>query len=197
MDAFQYLTKTSEETLTIQRTFLQEHGKDLVEAARLLGQCLGQGGKILVLGNGGSAADAQHMAAEMTGRMLVDRRPLAAVALTTDTSALTAIGNDYGFEQVFLRQMQALARPEDAVVAISTSGNSRNVLLAVDEAQRRGCRIIGLTGGQGGELKARCHLWLNVSAGKSSSRIQESHIFAIHSMVDLLDRYFLPKAGAV
>jgi D-sedoheptulose 7-phosphate isomerase len=134
------------------------------------------------------------MAAEMVGRMLVERRPLPAIALTTDSSNLTAIGNDYGYDHVFLRQVQALAGPHDVLLAISTSGNSKNVLLAVEAARKVGTRVIALTGGAGGLLREKCDLWLNAGLGKNSSRIQETHIFAVHSMVDLLDRFFLREA---
>lgn len=191
MDPQEYLRQTSEETVRIHQEFLREHGAGLVRAAEWLGTSIKRGGKLLILGNGGSAADAQHMAAEMVGRMLIDRRPLPAIALTTDSSNLTAIGNDFGFEQVFVKQIQALAHKNDVVLAISTSGNSRNVCAAVKEARKLGAKVIALTGGSGGELKGLCDLWLNAKLGTNSSRIQETHIFAIHSMVDLLDRFFL------
>jgi D-sedoheptulose 7-phosphate isomerase len=131
------------------------------------------------------------MAAELVGRFMMDRRPLPALALTTDTSNLTAIGNDFGYDFIFSKQIQALAKKEDLVIAISTSGNSPNVLLAIEEAKKIGCKMIGLTGGSGGKLKPLCDLCLNVSEGRNSSRIQETHIFAIHSMVDLLERFFV------
>lgn len=186
-----HLEQTAAETAAIQQRFLQECGAKVVEAARALGDCVSNGGKVLIFGNGGSAADAQHMAAEMVGRMLVDRRPLPAIALTTDSSNLTAIGNDFGYDQVFVKQVQALARPGDVVLAISTSGNSKNVILAVEVARAAGCKVIGLTGGSGGKLKELSDILLTASLGKNSSRIQETHIFAIHSMVDLMDRFFL------
>jgi len=159
-----------------------------------MGEVLSAGGKILIMGNGGSAADAQHMAAEMVGRMLVDRRPLPAIALTTDSSALTALANDFRYEEVFSRQIAALARPGDMVVAISTSGKSANVILAVKAAKKIGCKVIGLTGGQGGELGGLSDFRLNVSAGQNSSRIQETHLFIYHSLVDLVDRFFLSSS---
>ncbi len=187
-----YLIKTSQETIAIHTEFMKEHGPKLVEAAQALGACFAAGGKLLILGNGGSAADAQHMAAEMVGRMLVDRKPLPAIALTTDSSNLTAIGNDFGYEQVFVKQVQALARKEDVLLAISTSGNSPNVIAAIEAARKVGTRVIALTGGAGGKMKGLADVWLNASLGKNSSRIQETHIFAIHSMVDLLDRFYLP-----
>lgn len=186
----EYLNQTADETQRIQRAFLEECGEKLVEGARLMGEVIARGGKVLILGNGGSAADAQHMAAEMVGRMLVDRPPLPAIALTTDTSNLTAIGNDFGYDAVFVKQVQALGRSGDLLIAISTSGNSKNVVSAVEEARKIGCRVIALTGGTGGKLKGLCDVWLNASLGKNSSRIQETHIFAIHSLVDLRDRFF-------
>lgn len=196
MNPQEYLIETARESLAIRDQFLRDHGRDLENAAKLMAERIGRGGKLLIIGNGGSAADAQHMAAEMVGRMLIERRPLPAIALTTDSSNLTAIGNDYGYDQVFVRQVQALARSEDIVLAISTSGNSKNVLAAVEAARAIGCKIIGLTGGNGGKLKAECDILLNAGLGKNSSRIQETHIFAVHSLVDLLDRYFLSIAGS-
>ncbi len=189
--AKKYLLETADESIRIKRQFLDECGEKLVQAAALVAKTVQSGGKILIFGNGGSAADAQHMAAEMVGRMLIERAPLPAIALTTDTSNLTAIGNDYGYDQVFLRQVQALAQPQDLILAISTSGNSQNVLLAVESARKKGCKILSLTGGKGGKLAALADISLNVAAGTNSSRIQESHIFAVHSLVDLCDRFFL------
>jgi D-sedoheptulose 7-phosphate isomerase len=186
-----YLQETFEESMAIKRHFFEENAAALVAGASALGNAVRSGGKILIFGNGGSAADAQHMAAEMVGRMLVDRRPLPAIALTTDSSNLTAIGNDFGYEVVFEKQVQALAKKEDVILAISTSGNSKNVILAVEAAKKIGSTVICLTGGNGGKLKAMGDISINVSAGKNSSRIQESHIFAFHSLVDLLDRFFL------
>jgi D-sedoheptulose 7-phosphate isomerase len=193
MKAHEYLMKTAEESMRVRQAFMDECAQTLVDAARALGDCIRKGGKILILGNGGSAADAQHMAAEMVGRMMLERPPLPAIALTTDTSNLTAIGNDYGYDVVFSKQVEALAKRGDVIVAISTSGNSRNVVLAVEAARSLGCKIITMTGGTGGKLKGLSDYWLNASLGENSSRIQESHIFAVHALVDLLDRYFLPE----
>ena len=195
--AKQYLIETAKESAAIRERFLEEHSDDLLKASQWLGESISKGGKVLFIGNGGSAADAQHAAAEMVGRMLLERRPLPAIALTTDTSNLTAIGNDYGYDQVFVRQVQALARPGDVLVAISTSGNSKNVVLAVEAAKAQGAKIISLTGGTGGKLKEMSDLTLNASLGKNSSRIQETHIFALHGLVDLLDRFYLPEVTLV
>ncbi len=188
-----YLNQTAEETAAIQKHFLENYGAIVVQAAKRLGQAVIAGKKLLIVGNGGSAADAQHMAAEMVGRMLVERRALPAIALTTDSSNLTALGNDYGYEHVFARQIDALGQEGDVLLAISTSGNSPNVLRAIESARRKKMGVIGLTGGTGGKMKALCDLSLIAELGKNSSRIQETHIFAVHSMVDLMDRFFLAE----
>lgn len=186
-----YLKETFEESMALKRQFFDQNAAALVSGARAIANAVHSGGKVLICGNGGSAADAQHMAAEMVGRMLIDRRPLPAIALTTDSSNLTAIGNDFGYDVVFEKQVQALAKKEDVLLAISTSGNSKNVVLAVEAAKKVGAKVITLTGGTGGKLKAMGDISINVAGGKNSSRIQESHIFAVHSLVDLLDRFFL------
>jgi D-sedoheptulose 7-phosphate isomerase len=190
-DPLQYIRDTAAQSTRARDAFIQTQGADLLNACREMGARIERGGKVVIFGNGGSAADAQHMAAEMVGRMLVERRPLPAVALTTDTSNLTAIGNDYGYEFVFLRQVQALVRPEDFVIAISTSGNSKNVLVAVEHCKAMGAFVLGITGGSGGKLKSMANLNLNVAEAHNSSRIQETHIFIVHSLVDCLDRFFL------
>ncbi len=144
------------------------------------------GRKVLFAGNGGSAADAQHLAAELIGHFQVERQPLAAFALTTDTSALTAIGNDYGYEHVFARQVLALATPGDVFVAISTSGNSPNVILAAEAAKSRGASVIGLTGQGGGKLKPLCDICLCVPS-VSTPHIQEAHITLGHILCEIVD----------
>ncbi|MDR1648053.1 MAG: phosphoheptose isomerase [Zoogloeaceae bacterium] len=146
-------------------------------------------GKILSCGNGGSAADAQHFAAELVGRFERERQELAAVALTTDSSILTAVSNDYAFEQIFARQVRALGKPGDALIAISTSGNSANVLEAVRAAQETGMTVIALTGRDGGEIGARLaadDLHLNVPAERTA-RIQEVHLLILHCLCDGID----------
>ncbi|MGD0585706.1 MAG: D-sedoheptulose 7-phosphate isomerase [Oryzomonas sp.] len=159
----------------------------IAEMAGMLTDTLKGGGKLLVMGNGGSAADAQHFAAEIVGRFKLERRALPAVSLTTDTSILTAIGNDYGFEAVFSRQVEALAAPGDMVVGISTSGNSPNVLKAFQLARERGCRIVGLLGRDGGSIKGACNLALVVPSD-DTPRIQEGHITIIHIVCDLVEK---------
>ena len=159
------------------------------QAAELLFNTLANDGKFLICGNGGSAADAQHFAAEMTGRFEKERMELAGIALTTDTSALTAIGNDYGFDHIFSKQVRALGRTGDVLVGISTSGNSGNVIEAIKAAHENGMHVIALTGRDGGKI---AHLLkdgdilLNVPYPRTA-RIQEVHILLIHAMCDCID----------
>ncbi len=151
--------------------------------------CLKNGSKILLLGNGGSAGDAQHIAAEMTGRFKKERRALPAIALTTDTSALTAIGNDYGYDRVFSRQVEALAASGDVVLAISTSGNSPNVIKALQVAKKKGCVCLGFSGKQGGEMNEACDINL-VIPSDHTARIQEMHILVGHILCGIIDNNF-------
>ena len=144
------------------------------------------GGRLYIIGNGGSAADAQHIAAELLGRFKVDRRPLPAVALTTDTSTLTAIANDYQFDRVFARQVDALLQPGDVLWCLSTSGNSRSILEAASLARERGAVVIGFTGQTGGKLAALCHHVLRVPH-LSSDRIQEGHLLAYHYLCERIE----------
>jgi len=155
-------------------------------AVDLIYSSLAAGGQLLTAGNGGSAADAQHIAAELTGRFLLERQPLRAIALHGNTSALTAIGNDYGFEYIFARELSAHARPGDVLLAISTSGNSRNILCAIEAARKCKVHVIGLTGGSGGQMQATCDLCLCV-ASRSTARIQEMHITIGHAICELLE----------
>jgi len=165
----------------------QDLSLQIAEMAALLADTFRSKGKLIVMGNGGSAADAQHFAAEIVGRFKMERPALPAVALSTDTSILTAIGNDYGFDAVFKRQIEALAVAGDAVVGISTSGNSPNVLQALKLARERGCRTIGLLGKNGGSIKALCDLPL-VIPSSDTPRIQEGHITIIHIVCDLVEK---------
>ena len=181
------------------REQLRLSGPAIAVVARDITAALGAGGKLLLCGNGGSAADCQHIAAELTGRFSgADRPAIAAIALTTDTSALTAIANDLGYEQVFARQVQALGRPGDVLLAISTSGRSPNVLAAVREARARGLRTIGLCGPHAGPLGELADVVLCVPGG-SSDRIQELHITVGHIVCGLIEAHLgLPvdPAGA-
>ncbi len=183
------------DSVRAKETFVREHAADLVRAADLLITAFRGGRKVLLFGNGGSAADAQHIAAEFVGRFVRERRPLPAIALTTDTSALTALANDYGYDEVFARQVRALGGAGDVAIALSTSGRSPNVLRAVAACRDAKIRTIGLTGGAGGDLVAAVDVALRVSAFTESPRIQETHILIGHVLCELVDRALL-EAGA-
>jgi len=159
----------------------------IAAVADLLAKALAGGKKLLVMGNGGSAADAQHLAAEIVGRFKMERRGLPAIALTTDTSILTAVGNDYGFDMVFRRQVEALAAEGDVVVGISTSGSSANVRTALLLAGEMGCRTVGLLGKDGGNIKECVEIAITVP-GHDTPRIQEGHITIIHIICDLVEQ---------
>jgi len=158
----------------------------IAELAQRMRAALAAGGKIVWMGNGGSAADSQHLAAEMVGRFRRERPGLASIALTTDTSILTSVGNDYGFEQVFARQVEALCAPPDILVGISTSGNSRNVIAAIEAGRARGLFTAGLLGGGGGRLGELCEFSLIVPA-HDTARIQEAHILIGHLLCELVE----------
>ena len=159
---------------------------EVSKAIDLICTSLAAGGLLLVAGNGGSAADAQHIAAELTGRFQRERQPLRAMALHGNTSALTAIGNDYGYEHVFARELLAHARPGDILLAISTSGNSPNILRAIEVARKHKVGVIGLTGESGGKMQSICDLCLRVPS-KSTARVQEMHITIGHAICELLE----------
>jgi D-sedoheptulose 7-phosphate isomerase len=156
-------------------------------ACELIARALADDRKLLLCGNGGSAADSQHLAAEFTGRFVNDRRPLAALSLTTDTSALTCIANDYDFEEIFSRQIAALGRAGDCLLAISTSGNSANVVRAAETARSAGIHTIGLLGRDGGKLAKLCDLAIVVPSA-STARIQEAHIFIGHALCAMVEK---------
>jgi len=159
---------------------------DIEHCAQLMCATLRNGGKILVMGNGGSAADAQHFAAELVGRFLKNRAALPAIAMTTDTSILTAVANDFGYDQVFRRQVEALANPSDVVVGISTSGNSENVQLALDLAKEHECSTVAFLGRDGGTIAPRVDKALTVAVD-DTPRIQEAHLTIIHILCDLIE----------
>ncbi|KPK62207.1 MAG: phosphoheptose isomerase [Planctomycetes bacterium SM23_32] len=174
------------ETIGLHEALIAEAPR-IGQMARRIAEALARGGTLYVMGNGGSAADAQHMAGELVGRFLLEgRAPLPCLALSTDTSVLTAVGNDFGMDQVFVRQVQAYVREGDAVLGISTSGNSPNVVLAVEEAHRRGAVTLGLLGGDGGELASACDLAVVVPA-RTSPRIQEGHATVVHILCELVE----------
>jgi D-sedoheptulose 7-phosphate isomerase len=178
-----------QEAIELKTRFFELEAEHIVAQAADMSERLKRGCRILICGNGGSAADAQHFAAELSGRYVKERRALAGIALTVDTSALTAIGNDYGFDQVFARQVEALGRPGDLLVGISTSGNSPNVLLAVAAAKALGMRTLALVGRDGGRLKLLADDALVVPCAVTA-RIQEIHMMTYHFWCEALDTYF-------
>jgi D-sedoheptulose 7-phosphate isomerase len=180
----------------LREEFFAENADLVVHAARTLAVCLARGGKILLCGNGGSAADAQHLAAELVNRFELDRPPLAAIALTTDTSILTAVGNDFDFTQIFSKQVQALGAPEDVLVGISTSGNSENVVLAFKAARENSLITMALTGGDGGKLADISDIRITVPA-QSTALIQEIHIAVGHLLCRLVDYFLFQNALAL
>ena len=169
---------------------LENLSAEIVKAGEQMVSALKNGGKVLVMGNGGSAADAQHLVAELVGRFEVKRRGLPAIALTTDTSILTAVSNDFGYENVFARQVEALAVKDDVVIGISTSGNSSNVLRAIVAAKERGCATIGLLGRDGGEIADLVDLPLTIATQKTP-HIQEAHGIIVHLVCQMVDQAFL------
>ncbi len=162
---------------------------DIAKASTIIVDALKNGNKILLCGNGGSAADAQHIAAELTGRYKTERRGLPGIALTTDTSALTAIGNDYGYDRVFDRQVESLANKGDVIIGISTSGNSKNVISALALGQEMGCKTVGLTGRTGGSMNEVCDINIIVPSD-NTPRIQEMHILFGHTICQIIDNSF-------
>lgn len=186
--ALQLIMNHAREGARLREAFFTDHAQTVDEAARTMAVSLARGGKILWCGNGGSAADAQHFSAELVNRFLMERPPLPSIALTTDSSALTAIGNDYSFDQIFSKQVQALGRPGDVLVAISTSGRSANVNEALRAALDVGLTTIGLTGGNGGTMIGHCHHVLIVP-DKRTPLIQEVHAAIGHLLCWLVDHY--------
>jgi D-sedoheptulose 7-phosphate isomerase len=178
----------------LREEFFAHNGENIVAIAREIAICMAKGGKLLLCGNGGSAADAQHLAAEFVNRFLLERPPLPALALTTDSSILTAVGNDYDFDQIFLKQAQALGLPGDLLVGISTSGNSPNVLRAMKWANEHGLVTVGLLGRKGGPILEHCVHCLLVEC-EETALVQEVHIAVGHMLCRLVD-YFLFEAVA-
>jgi D-sedoheptulose 7-phosphate isomerase len=177
---------TVADSVRLTQEFFSTKEEDIISVANAICRALEKGNKILLFGNGGSAADAQHIAAEFVGRFRRERRPLAALALTTDSSILTAVGNDYGYEQVFARQMRALGKAGDVAIGITTSGNSPNVILAVQAAREMGIITVGITGCDGGKLGTAVEHHLHV-AHRVTARVQEVHIMIGHILCDLVD----------
>ncbi len=181
------LARSLEEHLKAIQALLDSSLPEIEAAGQLIWEALSSGKKILLCGNGGSAADAQHIAAELVGRYEQQRRAFPAISLTTDTSALTALSNDFGYEGVFARQVEALAVAGDVLIAISTSGKSPNVLRAADQARAMGCRTIALTGCSGEPLSAHCDLTVVVPSNRTA-RVQEAHITIGHLWCEMIDQ---------
>jgi D-sedoheptulose 7-phosphate isomerase len=182
------IIKAFDESVRVKQAFLRDNIDRLVQVVDVIVAALQKGNKLLLFGNGGSAADAQHIAAEFTNRFRVERPPLAALALTTDTSAVTAIGNDYDFSQIFVKQLQALGKAGDVALAISTSGNSANVLAAVGVCRELKITTVGLTGGTGGKIADQVDYLLCVEASRDTARIQEAHILIDHVICELVEQ---------
>ena len=180
------------ESIEVKNLVIKNLIPQIESAAKLLTNALKNGKKAIFLGNGGSAADAQHLAAELVGRYLKDRKSLSAIALTTDSSILTSLSNDYSFETIFARQIEGLARAGDIVIGISTSGNSKNVLEAVKKAKEIGCKTIGLLGCDGGYIAKVVDLAIIVPS-KATPRIQESHITIGHILCGLVEQEIFPQ----
>ncbi len=180
------LQRSLQEHLDVIQVLLQSRMVEIERSGEMICSALGQGHKVLLCGNGGSAADAQHIAAELVGRYELQRRAWPSIALTTDTSALTALSNDFGYEEVFARQVQALAGEGDVLIALSTSGASANVIRAAEAARKLGCRTIALTGGTGGPLASLCDIAVSVPSQRTS-RVQEAHIIIGHLWCEMVD----------
>jgi D-sedoheptulose 7-phosphate isomerase len=183
-----------EQSIDAKRAFLRDSLSQLMGAIAAVADCFRRGNKLLLFGNGGSAADAQHIAAEFVNRFRIERPPLPAIALTTDTSALTSIANDYDYAEVFAKQVRALGKQGDLAIAISTSGNAANVLAAVAACKQLGIVTVGLTGGIGGKLAGEVDHCLSVSEASGTARIQETHIVIAHVICEMVDAELFPSS---
>lgn len=180
------IVKVFEESAQVKLSFVRKNIKTIVSVVDLIVEAFHEGNKVMLFGNGGSAADAQHIAAEFVNRFMIERPPLPALALTTDTSVITSIGNDYNYDQIFLKQIKALGKEGDIAWGISTSGNSPNVLKALKEAKKMGLKTVGLTGKDGGKMAKMVDHLLNVESDVTA-RIQETHITVSHVICQLVD----------
>ncbi len=181
-----------EESISIKREFIKKNMANIISLSKKIAKAFSKNNKLLLCGNGGSAADAQHIAAEFVNRFIIERTPLPAIALTTDTSIITSIANDYSFEHVFSKQIKAIGRSGDVMLAISTSGNSENVIQAVKTAKDMGIYTAGLTGGDGGKLARIVDIPIIVGSN-SVPRIQECHIMTGHIICQLVDHILFEK----
>jgi len=189
------ITKSYKESILAKEGFFKQNLQPIIQSAEVIADAFKADRKLLICGNGGSAADAQHIAAEFVNRFMIERPPLPAVALSTDTSIITSIGNDYSFDQIFSKQVKAIGREGDVLLAISTSGESKNVITAVKVARDMGIKTIGLTGKGGGKMAKMVDILLNVDSDVTP-RIQEVHITAGHIICDLIDHILFQGAGS-
>lgn len=183
-----YLINRVQRSELIKQKFIKEHFETMENVVLAMIETYKKGGKFVFMGNGGSAADSQHAAAEFIGRFKKDREPIAAIALTTDTSVLTAVANDYSYSEVFSRQIKALVKSEDLIFAISTSGTSSNIIDAIRPLPTYDYTVVSLTGGNGGELRTLSDYSLNVELAQGSAETQEVHIFILHCLIDLFEQ---------
>jgi len=179
------------ESIDVKSISIKSNVDIIIEGADMLAKCITSGHKILIFGNGGSAADAQHIAAEFVNRFKIERPPLAAIALTCDTSIITSIGNDYDFDEIFSKQIKAIGNKDDIAIGISTSGNSKNVIKAINTAKKMGLFTIGMAG-RSGKLASCADLVLPVESDVTA-RIQETHSITLHILCDLVDRILFPE----
>jgi D-sedoheptulose 7-phosphate isomerase len=187
------IVKAFEESIQVKRAFLRDNVDTLIKVIDAITAVFRSGNKLLLFGNGGSAADAQHIAAELVNRFRIERPPLPAIALTTDTSILTSIANDYDYAETFAKQVRALGKEGDVALAISTSGNAANVLAAIDVCKQLKITTIGLTGGKGGKMVGKVDYLLRVSETQNTARIQETHILIDHVICELVDAKLFPS----
>jgi D-sedoheptulose 7-phosphate isomerase len=181
------IIKAFDESVQTKRAFLKHNLDTLVAAIDAIAEAFLRGNKLVIFGNGGSAADAQHIAAEFVNRFRIDRPPLPALALTTDTSTITSIANDFDYKEIFSKQVKALGKEGDIALAISTSGNAANVLAAIDVCKKLKIGVIGLTGGDGGKMAHKVDFLLSATEGKNTARIQETHILVGHVICEMVD----------
>ena len=181
------IVKAFEESVQTKKAFLKNNMDTLLAAIEAIAEAFLRGNKLLLFGNGGSAADAQHIAAEFVNRFRIDRPPLPALALTTDTSAITSIANDFDYKEIFAKQVKALGKEGDVALAISTSGNAENVLAAIDVCKKLKIATVGLTGGDAGKMARKVDFLLSASEGKNTARIQETHILVGHVICEMVD----------
>ncbi len=179
------------ENIRIKEDIMRESIPQIIDVAEIMINCIKKNGKVILFGNGGSASDSQHIAAELVGRFKKDRLALPAIALTTNTSIITSLANDYGYEVIFAKQIEALARNSDVAIGISTSGKAKNVIMGIKQAKKMGIKTIALTGGSGGELAKAADIALIVNS-TVTARIQEAHITIGHIICEIIEEAFSP-----